>query len=169
MAQPVAGTVIGPSRRERFHAAEARIRRFTRLLDDLVPIPGTSQRVGVDPIVGLIPIVGDVIGALAGSWIVGEAAKFGIPRVVLARMLLNVLVDLALGMIPILGIAFDVVSRSNHANLELFRRHALDPDATTANHWAFFAGLGLVLLGSIWLVVALMLRVFDAFWGLLLG
>lgn len=169
MSQPISGTVIGQSRSERFHAAEARIHRFTHLLDDLFVVPGTSQRVGLDPIVGLIPVVGDVIGALAGSWIIGEAAKFGVPRVVLARMVLNLLADLALGMIPFLGIVLDVVSRSNHRNLELFRRHALDPDATTAGHWAFFAGLGLVLLGTIWLVVALMLRVIDAFWRMVLG
>ena len=61
MARPVSGEVLeGTSRAERFHAAEARIRRVTHLLDDLVPIPGTGQKVGLDPVIGLIPVVGDV-------------------------------------------------------------------------------------------------------------
>ena len=162
MARAVEGEVVGASRAERFHAAEARIHRVTRWLDDIVAVPGTNQRVGLDPLVGLIPVVGDVIGALAGSWVIAEAARFGIPRVVLARMIVNLVVDLALGMIPFLGIVLDVVSRSNAANLELFRRHALDPDARTAGHWAFFGGLLLLLVGAIWLTVAVAIRLLGA-------
>jgi hypothetical protein len=158
MVRPVAGEVVGRSRAERFHEAEARIGRVTHILDDLVPIPGTNQKVGVDPVVGLIPVVGDVVGALAGAWVIAEAARFGIPRVALARMVVNLLVDLGLGMIPVVGIVFDVVSRSNAANLELFRRHALDPDATTAGHWSFFGGLLILMVGAIWLVFELVSR-----------
>ncbi len=169
MARPVSGEVIGASRSERFHAAEARIGRVTHLLDDLVPIPGTSARIGADPVIGLIPIVGDVVAALVGAWVIGEAARFGIPRVALARMIVNLLVDLALGMIPIIGIVLDVVSRSNSANLELFRRHALDPDAATAGHWAFFAGLLLLLVGSIWLVAVMVLTLLGALGEVLFG
>lgn len=162
MARAVEGQVVGASRAERFHAAEARIHRVTFLLDDLFPVPGTDQRVGIDPIVGLVPVVGDIIGALAGSWVIAEAARFGIPRVALARMVVNLIADLVLGMIPILGIFLDVVSRSNTANLELFRRHALDPDATTAGHWAFFGGLLLLLVGLIWLTVVVVLQLLGA-------
>lgn len=167
MSSARTGEVVGASRAERFHAAEARIRRVTHILDDLVPIPGTGQKIGVDPVVGLIPVVGDVIGALAGAWVILEAARFGIPRVALARMIVNLVVDLGLGMIPILGIVFDVVSRSNAANLELFRRHALDPDATTAGHWSFFAGLGLMLVGVIGLAAWVAARIIETVVGLI--
>ena len=129
-------------------------------------MPGTDQRFGLDPIIGLIPIVGDVAGALVGGWIVLEATRFGIPRIAVARMVVNVLVDLALGIIPIVGIVLDAVSRSNARNLEIFRRHALDPDATTAGHQAFFVGLALVILGGIWLVVWVMIRLIEAFIGI---
>jgi hypothetical protein len=162
MSEPRRGEVVGRSRAERFHDAEARIGRVTHLLDDLVAIPGTGQKVGIDPVVGLIPVVGDVIGALAGAWVIAEATAFGIPRVALARMIVNMLVDMALGMIPVLGIVFDVVSRSNSANLELFRRHALDPDATTAGHWTFFGGLVLMLIGAIALAAWAVARLIDA-------
>jgi hypothetical protein len=69
-------------------------------------------------------------------------------------MVLNTLVDLAVGAIPFLGDLFDVVSRSNRRNLELFRRHATDAYASTAEHRAFLAGLGLVVIGVIWLMAA---------------
>jgi hypothetical protein len=162
MARPVQGEVVGASRAERFAAVEARIERVTHVLDELVPIPGTGQRVGLDPLIGLIPVAGDVVGALVGGWVIAEAARFGVPRVALARMVVNLLVDLAVGLVPFLGDLIDVVSRSNSANLELFRRHALDPDATTSGHWAFFAGLILMLAGAIWLVAAVTARLLDA-------
>ena len=152
VSDAILGEVIdGSSRAERFHAAEARIQRVTHVLDDLVPIPGTSQRVGVDPIIGLIPFVGDVTAAIVGGWVILEAARFGVPRIALARMIVNLTVDLAIGLIPIIGDMFDIVSRSNSANLAIFRRHALDPDATTTDHRAFFVGLGVLLVGVIWL------------------
>ena len=167
MSGAIHGEVIGgTSRRERFHAAEARLRRVTHLMDELFPIPGTKQRVGVDPIIGLIPVVGDVAAAAVGSWVILEAARFGIPRVALARMVLNLVVDLAIGLIPLIGDVFDIVKRSNSANLAIFRRHALDPDASTADHRAFFVGLALLLLGLIWLTVWLVVRVVEAVVGL---
>jgi hypothetical protein len=169
MSERVAGTVVGKSRSERFHDVEARIRRVTYVLDEVVPIPGTGQKIGVDPVVGLIPVVGDAVGALVGSWIILEAARFGIPRLALARMVVNLLVDLAIGAIPLIGDLFDIVSRSNSANLAIFRRHALDPDASTAGHRMFFVGLVLMLVGAIWIIATIMARVFEAFWRAVLG
>jgi hypothetical protein len=145
------GQVVGASRAERFHAAEARIARVTRILDEIIRVPGTPIRVGLDPIIGLIPVVGDAVAAGAGAWIIAEAARFGIPRVVLGRMVVNLLLDLGIGAIPIIGDAYDLVFRSNSRNLELFRRHALDAGASTRNERAFFAGLLLLLVGVIWL------------------
>jgi hypothetical protein len=162
MARPVQGDVVGASRAERFAGVEARIRRVTDVLDELVPIPGTGQRFGLDPLVGLIPVVGDVVGALVGLWVIGEATRFGVPRIVVARMTVNLLVDLAIGIIPFIGDLFDIVSRSNSKNLELFRTHALDPDASTAGHQAFFVGVILVVVGAIWLVTTLVVRFFEA-------
>jgi hypothetical protein len=146
------GTIVGRSRAERFRDAERRIGRMSRLLDDLVPIPGTSHRVGLDPVIGLIPGAGDLVSAIAGGWIILEAVRFGIPGVVLLRMAWNTAVDLVVGAIPILGDVFDVAFRSNRRNLELFRRHALDPAASTAEHWSFVAGLAVLAVGLLWLL-----------------
>jgi hypothetical protein len=146
------GTVVGRSRAERFRDAERRIGFVSRLMDDLVPIPGTSQRIGLDPVLGLVPGVGDLVSAIAGGWIIVEAVRFGIPGVVLLRMAWNTAVDLVVGAIPLLGDLFDVAFRSNRRNLELFRRHALDPAASTAEHWTFVAGLAVIAVGLLWLV-----------------
>jgi hypothetical protein len=155
------GELIAPDRAARFRAVEARIGRVTHLLDDLVPVPGTGQRVGVDPLIGLIPVVGDVVAATVGGWVILEAARFGIPRVAVARMVVNLVVDLGLGAIPLLGDLFDIVSRSNSANLEIFRRHALDPGASTRGDRRFFVGLVLVLIGIIWVIAWLAGQVID--------
>jgi hypothetical protein len=145
------GEVIGPSRAERFRAAERRIGRVTRLLDELISVPGTPVKVGLDPIIGVIPVVGDAVAAGVGAWVIAEAANFGVPRIVLGRMILNLLVDLGVGAIPVLGDVYDLFFRSNSRNLELFRRHAMDPDASTRGERAFFAGLLLVIAGVLWL------------------
>ena len=134
------GEVIGESRSERFHAAERRIARMSHVLDDLFEVPGTGRRVGLDPLVGLIPVVGDVVSAAAGAYLIAEASRFRLPPVVLARMVVNLLVDLALGLVPFLGDLLDFVSKSNARNLALFRRYALEPEASTTEHRLFFAG-----------------------------
>ncbi|HYH92082.1 MAG TPA: DUF4112 domain-containing protein [Candidatus Saccharimonadales bacterium] len=161
MAIPLTGEVVGESRRERFGAAERRIKRVTDVLDELVPIPGTGQRVGLDPVIGLIPVVGDVVAAMVGGWVILEATRFGIPRIVVARMLVNLTIDLSLGAIPFLGDLLDIVSRSNSRNLDLFRRHALDPGASTRGQRAFFAGVVLVLIGILWLMAIAIGAVFG--------
>lgn len=155
------GEVVGASRSERFHAAERRIGRVTHLLDELVEVPGTSLRVGLDPVIGLIPVVGDAVAAAVGIWVIGEAARFGIPRLVLGRMVVNLVLDLGIGAIPLLGDVYDVAMRSNTRNLELFRRHALDPAASTRRERAFLVGLALLLIGLVWLLATLLGAAFD--------
>jgi hypothetical protein len=150
------GPVVGLSRTERFGAFERRYAGVSRVLDDLVPIPGTKQRIGLDPVIGLVPWVGDLISAAVGFWLIAEAARFRIPSVVLVRMILNTTVDLLAGAIPFIGDLFDVVSRSNSRNLELFRRHATDVSASTAQHRAFLGGLALVIVGLVWMAATVL-------------
>jgi hypothetical protein len=150
------GDVVGASRAERFAAAERRIGRMTHLLDELIEVPGTSIKLGLDPVIGLIPVAGDALSALAGGWVILEASRFGLPRVVLARMVVNLALDLGIGAIPLLGDAYDLLFRSNSRNLALFRKHALDPAASTRGEQALFIGLGLLIVGIVWLVVMAM-------------
>jgi Domain of unknown function (DUF4112) len=133
--------------------AERRIAFVARMLDDLVTIPGTRQRLGLDSVVGLIPGLGDLASAAVGGWVILEAARFRLPGVVLARMVVNTVVDLVVGAIPLIGDAFDFIFKSNTRNLALFRRHATNPGASTTEHRAFLAGLVLILAGLLWLAV----------------
>jgi len=160
------GEVIGRSRAERFGDAERRIGRLSRLMDDLVTVPGTGgRRFGIDPVVGLIPVIGDAISAVPGIWLIAEAARFKIPTVVLARMTFNTMVDLSIGIIPIVGDIYDFFSKSNAKNLALFRQYALEPESSTGPHRMFFAGLALILIGTVWLTVSVIAWAI----GLLLG
>jgi hypothetical protein len=121
-------------------------------MDELVAVPGTSIRIGLDPVVGLVPVVGDAISAVVGFWLIAAATRFGVPRIVVGRMIVNTVVDLAVGAIPQLGDVFDVVSHSNSRNLALFRRHALDPAASTRGEQVALAGLVILVVGLLWLV-----------------
>ncbi len=149
----VRGEVLGDARSARFGAFEQRFALVSRLLDDLVAVPGTSHRIGLDPVIGLIPIVGDAVSGVVGFWLIAEATRFGVPRVVVARMVLNTTADLILGFIPVVGDLFDVVSRSNARNLALFRRHALEPGASTRDDRLILLGMGAIFIGALWLIV----------------
>ena len=95
---------------------------LSHLLDDFLRIPGTQIRFGLDGIIGLIPGVGDIIGAMA-SWIIILAAWLrGVPRVTLARMLANVAIETIVGTIPVLGDAFDIAWKANRRNFALLER-----------------------------------------------
>ena len=97
---------------------------LSHLLDDYLRIPGTQIRFGLDGIIGLIPGVGDVLGAMA-SWIIILAAWLrGVPRVTLARMFVNVAIETVVGTVPILGDAFDIAWKANRKNFALLERSA---------------------------------------------
>lgn len=100
-----------------------RVEMLERMLEGLFTIPGTRQRVGLDAIVGVVPVIGDLFGAMMGSWLVWEARNLGMSRWQLARMMANVGFDTALGAIPFAGDALDLFYRSNSRNLRLIRRH----------------------------------------------
>jgi hypothetical protein len=97
-----------------------RTRTVARLLDEAVPVPGTDRRIGLDPLIGLAPVSGDLVAAAIGAYIVVEAAYAGTPPAVLARMVGNIAVDTAVGSVPVVGDLFDAVWKSNVRNVELF-------------------------------------------------
>lgn len=104
-----------------FTAHEATIRRLERLswlLDSAVRLPG-GFRIGADGIIGLVPGIGDLIGAGLSSYIILEAARMKLPAGVLARMGLNVLLELGVGIIPIFGDLFDFAFKANRRNVRL--------------------------------------------------
>ena len=107
-----------------------RARGVARLLDDLIRIPGTNIGIGLDPIIGLIPGVGDVIGGLMSSYILMVAAQEGVPTSVLMRMLGNIALDSVVGVVPVIGDLFDVGVKSNRRNVDLLERYVAAPTET---------------------------------------
>jgi hypothetical protein len=130
----------------------ARLRRLAHWLDAGVRIPGTNIRFGLDPIIGLIPGIGDSTGAAFGGWILLEAARLGVPRTTLLRIAWNIAVDAVIGAVPFLGDLFDVAWKSNLRNVALLERHALAPGTARKSDTAFVA---ILLAGVLLLFVAL--------------
>jgi hypothetical protein len=124
-------------------------RFLAELLDQRFRIPGTSIRIGLDPIIGLIPGIGDTLANLAGSAILFIGAKFNLPKVVLLRMALNIALNTLVGAIPLVGDLFSIWFRSNVRNVQLLERYASQhrQSAATAD-WLFVVAVigGLLLL-----------------------
>jgi hypothetical protein len=97
----------------------ARLDALAVLLDSAIVIPGTNVRFGLDALVGLFPVLGDVVTTAVSLYIVYEARKLGAPRHLIARMLANVFIDGAVGAVPLVGDAFDVMWRANIRNMRL--------------------------------------------------
>ena len=100
-------------------AAVQRMRFVARLLDDSIRLPGTEFKIGLDPIVGLLPVAGDAVAAALSGYIVLESARLGVSYLTLLRMLANVGVDFAVGSVPVVGDIFDVAWKANVRNLQL--------------------------------------------------
>lgn len=104
-----------------------RLRRLVWWLDESIRIPGTRIRIGLDPILGLIPGLGDAVGALLSAVILVEAFRRRAPRATLVRIVGNIILDTTLGAVPVLGDGFDAVWKSNRRNLQLLERHEIEP------------------------------------------
>ncbi len=141
-----------------------RMRQLSRVLDGAFVIPGTNQRMGLDPLLGLIPGGGDTVSAALSSYIIIEAALMGLPRSALMRMVLNLAIDTIIGSVPILGDLFDVFAKANLRNMQIVENHAQAPRASAKVDKLFILLLigGLItfvlLAGSIalWLMSSLL-------------
>lgn len=120
---PARAADLPPDARERVE----NLRDLARLLDSAVRVPGTNFRVGLDPILGLLPVAGDAPAALLSAYVVAEAAVLGVPRATLARMLATLLVDAVVGSLPVVGDAFDAVWKANDRNVRLLEARLDDP------------------------------------------
>jgi hypothetical protein len=117
------------------------VRVVAELMDDAIPIPGTSLRIGLDPILGLIPGIGDVLGAAVSTWILVAASRLGAPPSVLARMGVNVAVDAVFGLLPFAGDLFDVGWKANRRNARLLEGWLDQPVRTRRSSRAIVAAI----------------------------
>jgi hypothetical protein len=127
------------------------LRVWQRLLDTAFRVPGTGIRFGWDPIIGLVPWVGDAVTALLGSVIIYHAHHLRLPRIVQLRMLINVMIDVAIGIVPFVGDVADVFWKSNARNFALLERYAGTGRPARPGDWLFVAAV----MGSMILVALL--------------
>jgi hypothetical protein len=144
-----------------------RVRTLTRLLDSAARVPGTNFRFGLDPVLGLIPGLGDVAGAALSGYVVLLASRLGAPTSVLVRMLGNVAIDTVGGMVPLLGDLFDASWKSNTRNLALLERHIGAPTevkrASRVVVLLTIAALVLLAVGAITVATLIIRAVMQSF------
>jgi hypothetical protein len=122
-----------------------RLSQVAWLLDSSIPVPGTRLTIGVDALLGLFPVIGDLLGVLISSYIVKEAARLGAPRIVLARMAINIGVEGVIGIIPLAGDVFDAAWKANQRNVRLLDAWLDRPGKTERSSRLFSVSLVLAL------------------------
>jgi hypothetical protein len=132
-------------------AVEESLERLSWILDDLFRVPILGWRVGLDAIIGLIPGVGDTATTIASLYILGSAVRYGVPKVTLLRMGLNLGIDYVLGAVPLVGDVFDAWWKSNQMNIDLLRKRATVSGSEAregkVSDWLFVGLIMLLLVG----------------------
>ncbi len=132
--------------------SKEKLNRLAWLMDNSFRIPGTQIRFGLDGLIGLIPGVGDALGAIISSHILTQAAHMGAPKSLLLKMAFNIGLDAILGVIPVLGDVSDFIWKANQRNVELLSDYIEQPERTVT-HSRFFVGiLSLLAFGLVALV-----------------
>jgi hypothetical protein len=121
-------------------------RRVARLLDSAAVVPGTSFRFGLDPVLGLIPGLGDLVSPVFTLAILWQARDLGVPRLVQLRMIFNVAIDAFTGLVPVIGDLFDFAWKANDLNMALLERHAYEEHRPSTGDWAFVAACVVMLI-----------------------
>ena len=158
--------VFNPAAADATSRAQAleRVRSIARLMDDAIRVPGTNIGVGLDALIGLVPGLGDVAGGIISAYVLMNAARAGVPKTVLARMLLNLGTDALVGAVPILGDLFDVGFKANVRNARLFEQALARPTETRRSSALLVAGVVVGALAIAGAGVALAILVVRAIW-----
>jgi hypothetical protein len=154
-AKVIVPEVLEPD--EKLPADLVALRRFARLMDEAVPIPGTRKRVGLDAGLSLIPGVGEVVGALLSAWIIVGALRYRVPMARIGRMVVYVLLDMTLGSIPIAGTIFDWLFEENVINLNalILHRDRTRPPRSVAQVAGAAVVIFIVILGFAGVLLAM--------------
>ncbi len=158
-------TRLDPSLRD----ARREIEVLAWLLDSSIRVPIIGRRFGLDGLIGLVPGVGDLVSTALALLIVARASRHRLPRVVIARMLLNVGIDALVGAVPLAGDAFDLWFKANLRNLDLFRRYAEEPRQTARRERLILVGIAVVVLLGLALVAWAVAALVGELAGLVIG
>ena len=139
--------VLPPEEKERRSSLEALFKWLALIMDDFLRLPWTNFRIGLDPIIGLVPGLGDTASAIVSAAALIYAARRGLPKVLLARMAMNILINELVGIVPGVGDAFSFWFKSNVRNYQLLKRYSAAPRQSRRGDWIFvFVVLGLLFM-----------------------
>jgi len=141
--------LLPPEEKEKRASLEPLFKWIAIIMDNFWRVPGTKFRFGFDPIIGLLPGIGDTASAIVSALAIIVAARRGIPKILLARMSLNILINELVGIIPGIGDAFSFWFKSNARNYELLKKHSAVPDRTRKSDWIFV----IVILALLFVIV----------------
>jgi hypothetical protein len=158
-----------PSNKGPVAAIRERLNRLAWLLDSSIPIPGTPFSIGLEAVIGLFPVIGDVVGVFLSSYILKEAANLGVPRSILTRMAFNVAVEGLVGMIPFAGDVFDAAYKANQRNVRLLNAYLDQPVRARRSGRMFVFWLSLALAALLLLTCVVGFLFARWIWTLLAG
>jgi len=148
---------------------EPLFRWLALIMDEFLRFPGTKIRFGLDPIIGLLPGIGDVSSAIISAVALVHAARYGVPKILLARMVTNILINELVGIIPGLGDAFSFWFKSNVRNYKLLRRYSAAPTRSRKGDWIFLVAVLSLLFVIVCTGLIVSLLVLQAMWQLIAG
>ena len=167
--QEVDWEVLPPEEKGKRKALEPIFRWLAYIMDDVARVPGTQFRFGLDPLLGLIPGIGDTSSALVSAFALIQAVRLGVPKILLMRMALNVLVNEIIGVVPVVGDAFSFWFKSNARNYEIIKHHRLGTNAPKRSDWLFVIGILLLVFVIVCAGIAFSFFLLGALARLLLG
>jgi hypothetical protein len=161
-AKEVDWEVLPPEEKRKRQGLDPLFKWLAYIMDEVVRVPGTKFRFGLDPLLGLIPGIGDTSSALVSAFALIQAVRLGVPKVLLMRMALNVLVNEVIGVVPVIGDAFSFWFKSNARNYEIIKTHRLGSSAPSKSDWFFVFGILAVLVIIVCVGIALSFLVLAA-------
>ncbi len=139
---------LTPEEKRKRQGLEPLFKWLALIMDEFLRIPGTKFRFGLDPLIGLVPGIGDTGSALVSAFALIQAARLGVPKILLARMSMNILINEIIGVVPVVGDAFSFWFKSNARNYEIIKDHIATPGVTRRSDWVFVVAV-LVLLFAV--------------------
>ena len=130
-----------------------RLKLLSERLDNSIKIPGTNQKIGIDPIIGLIPILGDFIGVIFSTYIMYSGIKMGVSSKIVKKMATNLAIEFIMGSIPIIGDIFDALWKANKKNVELIEEATIENQENYRLNYLIIASLIVLILGLILVIL----------------
>jgi len=161
--------LLPPEEKRRRQSLEPVFKWLALIMDEIVRVPGTKFRFGLDPLIGLIPGIGDTSSALVSAFALIQAARLGVPKILLARMSLNILINEIIGIIPVVGDAFSFWFKSNARNYQIIKDHRGAPGVSRRSDWVFVIAVLVVLVVIVGVSLAVSFLILGALARLLFG